>query len=64
MQVFEDSHYLMLVMEFIPGVELFDAILAKSKYPEDEAKPIFRQIAAALAYLHEQRIVRHSTDTF
>lgn len=34
---------LVLVLEYAPGVELFDAILSKTKFSEDEARPVFVQ---------------------
>lgn len=55
--VFEEPDSLLLVMELVPGVELFDSILSKSRYTEDEARPVFIQIASALKYLHDQNIV-------
>ena len=56
-QVFESAEALQLVMELAPGIELFDAILARQRFSEDEARPVFSQIASALAYLHDNRIV-------
>ena len=44
-------------MEYIPGVELFDDILARKKYSENDARPVFNQIASAVGYLHERHIV-------
>lgn len=55
--VFEDRQTLMLVLEYARGTELFDAILQKTRYPEQEARPIFEQVARALAYLHSLNIV-------
>lgn len=34
---------LVLVLEYAAGVELFDAILSKTKFSEDEARPVFVQ---------------------
>eukprot|EP01034_Spumella_vulgaris_P029397 gene29397-36446_t len=56
-EVYEDSDYLMMVLEYCPGTELFDVILAKSKFSEVEARPIFAQIAKALFYLHSLNII-------
>lgn len=47
----------MLVLEYAPGVELFDAILSKSSFSEDEARPVFVQVARALRYMHSMQIV-------
>ncbi|CAM9223814.1 unnamed protein product [Chrysoparadoxa australica] len=56
-EVFHSKEKLILVMEYMPGVELFDAILAKQRYSEAEAKPIFLQIARAIQYLHQMNII-------
>jgi len=55
--VFEEPEALLVVMEYIPGTDLFDAILSRSKFSEDEARPIFAQVTSAVEYLHRQRIV-------
>ncbi len=55
--VFEDEHTLMLVLEYARGTELFDSILQKKRYAEQEARPIFEQVARALVYLHALNIV-------
>ena len=39
-----------MVIEYCPGGELFDYIVAKNKLPEDEARVFFRQIVAAVGY--------------
>ena len=46
-----------MVMEYCPGKELFDVILAKKYFSEDDAKPIFAQIARAIHYLHCLNII-------
>ena len=44
-------------MEFCEGMELFDAIIERGRFTEPDAKPVFRQISAALAHLHALNIV-------
>lgn len=56
-EVYEDADHLMMVMEYCPGKELFDVILARKYLQEEEAKPIFQQIALALFYLHSLNII-------
>ncbi len=56
-EVFENFDQLMIVMEYFPGQELFDVILARKYFTEDGAKPIFAQIARALHYLHCLNII-------
>ena len=55
--VFEDADHLMMIMEFCPGQELFDVILNRKFFQEEDAKPIFAQIARALFYLHSLNIL-------
>jgi len=54
---FETEEQLQLVMEFCPGDELFDVILARQRYSEQDAKPVFAQVARALYYLHCLNII-------
>lgn len=55
--VFEDSDNLMMIMEYCPGKELFDVILERRFFQENDARPIFAQIAHALFYLHSLNIL-------
>ena len=47
-QVIETTSTIFMVLEYCPGGELFDYIVAKNKLPEDEARVFFRQIVAAV----------------
>jgi serine/threonine protein kinase len=55
--VFETQDQLLMVMEYCPGVELFDVILARKFLNEDYGKAVFSQIARALFYLHSLNIL-------
>jgi len=59
--VYYDATTLRLVMDFVEGRELFDIIIDKAKrkerLSEAEARSIFRQLADALCYLHEQFVM-------
>lgn len=46
-----DTHYFM-IMEYCSGGELFDHIVEKKRLNEVESRKFFRQIVAAVAYLH------------
>lgn len=46
-----------IVMQLVEGGDLFDRILEREKYPEDDAREVMRNILPALAYLHERNIV-------
>lgn len=56
-EVLEDYNSLYMIMEYCPGKELFDVILAKNSFSEMEARPVFVQILAALGYLHSLNII-------
>ncbi|RLO08403.1 hypothetical protein DYB28_014877, partial [Aphanomyces astaci] len=45
-----------LVMELVTGGELFDRIIAKDHYTENEAKVVVRTVASVLVYCHAQGI--------
>eukprot|EP01127_Copromyxa_protea_P011399 TRINITY_DN2864_c1_g1_i3.p1 TRINITY_DN2864_c1_g1~~TRINITY_DN2864_c1_g1_i3.p1 ORF type:complete len:390 (-),score=77.34 TRINITY_DN2864_c1_g1_i3:112-1281(-) len=49
----EDNGHYYVVMEVVNGGELFDQIVAKKYYTEEEAAPIVAQILCALSYLHD-----------
>ena len=57
LEVFEEADDILLVMEFANGVELFDSILSRDHYSEEDARPVFTQISRALAFLHSKQIV-------
>ena len=56
-EVFWKPKHCMMVLKLCSGGELFDAIIAKQYYSEDEARSVVRDVASALAYCHELRIV-------
>lgn len=55
--IFESSSHLYLVMELLEGGELYDAIVSKGCFKEDEAFVLFQQLIGAIRYLHSQNIV-------
>jgi serine/threonine protein kinase len=56
-ETFEDRDTVVLILEFVPGMELFQSVVAKKKYSEEAGRQVFRQLCSALAYIHEQNIV-------
>ncbi|KAL4811561.1 cytochrome P450 [Aspergillus unguis] len=54
---FDESDGVYLVLELAPGGELFNMIISKQKFTEDEARHIFRQLFDGLKYLHDRGIV-------
>eukprot|EP01095_Lingulamoeba_sp_RSL-Kostka_P014432 TRINITY_DN62_c0_g1_i2.p1 TRINITY_DN62_c0_g1~~TRINITY_DN62_c0_g1_i2.p1 ORF type:complete len:337 (-),score=134.15 TRINITY_DN62_c0_g1_i2:105-1115(-) len=55
-EVFEDDEEFFLVMELVDGKELFDKIVEKGQYSEQDAANIVRQIVSAVDYLHANGI--------
>lgn len=55
----EASEDVLIVMDYVPGKDLFDRINEKpeKRYNEEEARAIFRQMVSALDYCHQNRIV-------
>ncbi|CAG9320045.1 unnamed protein product [Blepharisma stoltei] len=56
-EVYEDKHYIHLVMELCTGGDLFTQLLEKGRYNEGEAARIIYSILHALSYLHSLHIV-------
>merc|ERR1719334_1434469 len=55
--VYEDRHKLHLVMEFLPGGELFGRICEKESFSEKEAVRILKEILEALDHMHDRNIL-------
>eukprot|EP01102_Stenamoeba_stenopodia_P004597 TRINITY_DN148_c0_g1_i1.p1 TRINITY_DN148_c0_g1~~TRINITY_DN148_c0_g1_i1.p1 ORF type:complete len:607 (+),score=150.23 TRINITY_DN148_c0_g1_i1:330-2150(+) len=55
-EVFVDEEKFYMVMELMPGEELFQRIERKGNYSEKQASRIFRQIVSAVRYLHEMGV--------
>jgi len=55
-ETFEDKTNIYLVMELCTGGELFDRIIAKGHFTEDEARDLFGQIMRSMYYLHKHKI--------
>lgn len=56
-EVFETSDKVYLVLELLEGGELFDRIIARRNFSEEEASHIIRDITSAVGYLHSHGIV-------
>ncbi|TRY75718.1 hypothetical protein TCAL_08671 [Tigriopus californicus] len=52
-QVIETETKIFMVLEYCPGGELFDYIVERDRLCESESRAFFRQIAAAMAYIHQ-----------
>jgi len=53
LQVLETDTKIYMVLEYCPGGELFDYIVDRDRLCEAESRKFFRQISAAVAYIHE-----------
>ena len=53
-----EAHHF-LVTELLPGGDLFERIVARIAYPEDEGRAVVRQLFRVLLYLHEDARVVH-----
>jgi len=57
LDLFDTSDTLYLVMELVTGGELFDRIVAREQYSEQDAKEVMRQVFDAIKYIHSKGIV-------
>uniref|UniRef100_A0A061SGY3 Serine/threonine-protein kinase SRK2 n=1 Tax=Tetraselmis sp. GSL018 TaxID=582737 RepID=A0A061SGY3_9CHLO len=55
-EVFLTDHHLAIVMEYAAGGELFDRILAKTRFAEPEARYFFQQLVSGLEHCHRMGI--------
>ena len=46
-----------MALEFVPDGSLLDLLGTERKLSEKKAKPLVRQIAGSLQYLHEKRVI-------
>ncbi|XP_045056122.2 serine/threonine-protein kinase DCLK3 isoform X2 [Desmodus rotundus] len=56
-EVYETDTDICLIMEYVQGGDLFDAILERVKFPERDAALMLRDLCRALVHLHDQNIV-------
>jgi len=57
LDVFDEPDYVHLVVDLCEGGELFDRIIGKGKFSEDDAARVVQQIACGLSVLHECQIL-------
>jgi serine/threonine protein kinase len=56
-EVFEGEYHIYLVIELLEGGELFDRIIKKGHYSEQDASILISKLIRALVYLHEKGIM-------
>ena len=44
-------------MELVEGGDLFDRIVEKGRYEEDDARGVMRNVLLAVQYLHQRTII-------
>jgi serine/threonine protein kinase len=54
---FETDNIIFIVMELVRGGDLFDRIVEKGKYKEDEAREVMQKVLSAVKYLHSKDII-------
>jgi len=53
----ESERYLFIVTEYVAGGELFDFIIRRGRFSEDDCRVVARQLLEAVAYMHAVGIV-------
>jgi serine/threonine protein kinase len=55
-EVFENKDKIVLIMQYAPGGELYEYVSQSKVLDEQEARRLFRQIATAIYYCHQNKI--------
>jgi len=55
--LFDTTEHLYMVMELVTGGELFERIVEREQYSEEDAKEVMRQLLDAIEYIHSKNIV-------
>jgi len=56
-EVYEDEVHFYLIMDLLKGGELFDEIVKRSKFEEEDAAEIMLQVLSAMNYLHKKGFI-------
>ena len=57
LELFEDKEYILIIMEYINGGNLFSFLKKRRKVSEKTAKFLYKQIILGLKYIHSHNIV-------
>lgn len=60
-EVLEGPDHVFIVMEYAPGGEMIDFVIAHGKLQEKLARQFFRQIVYAIDYCHSLHVIRMSS---
>jgi serine/threonine-protein kinase NIM1 len=63
-EVIETPNEIYIVTEYAPGGELYTRISKEGKFIENEAKPIFAQIIAAVDHMVNKEKIKEHIDLF
>lgn len=64
LETYEDAYTLEIVMELISGGELFEVIVEKGFFSEDDSAFIIRQILLGISHCHQKRVVHRGMTRF
>ena len=56
-RVYENEKYIHLILDYVPGGDLFHRILEKNIFPEDKASIFMRNLLEAMDYMHSMNVV-------
>lgn len=56
-ETLDTKHHLYLVLELLAGGELFESVVKKKRYTEEEAANVIRQVARACQYMHQRGVI-------
>mmetsp|Transcript_17191 Transcript_17191/g.28765 ORF Transcript_17191/g.28765 Transcript_17191/m.28765 type:complete len:656 (-) Transcript_17191:190-2157(-) len=54
--VFAETNTLFLVMELVRGGDLFDRIIERGRYGEDDARIVMSQVLSAMQFMHDKNV--------
>ena len=57
LEVFNDEEYMLIIMEYINGGNLYSFVKKRRKLPEKMAKFLFRQIILGIQHIHSKNVV-------
>jgi len=56
-ETFDTKHHLYIVLELLAGENLFENIIKKRQYTEDDAANVVKQVARACEYMHPRGVI-------
>merc|ERR1711998_818126 len=56
-EVYETETEVQMVLELLAGADLFDRIIQKQKYSEEEGKQLIARVCLGVKHLHDQHVI-------